>query len=204
MQNCIYLPRFTHILLSCCEPFTLWFEAIGAWAHQKSQHQIVGFDPTTGGAILAFDGQVTPRWLVGGGMAYLYTHIHERKDQGHSNINQEDAFVYSSWDNQRFYVDMLVMGGAMQIHQVRNTTMTGFSFRSSSHPHGWQLLPHLELGLKLFKTCHFYPSTRENPVLQVWDESRLLLVIRLPYYTVPTFVQAQTRSVKALLTWLSE
>jgi len=138
------------------KPFTLWFEAIGAWAHQKSQHQTVGFDPTTGGAILAFDDQVTPRWLVGGGITYLYTHIHEKKDQGHSNINQEDAFVYSSWDNQRFYVDMLVMGGAMQIHQVRNTTMTGFSFRSSSHPHGWQLLPHLELGLKRFKTCHFY------------------------------------------------
>ena len=26
--------------------------------------------------------------------------------------------------------------------------MTGFSFRSSSHPNGWQLLPHLELGFK--------------------------------------------------------
>ncbi len=43
---------------------------------------------------------------------------------------------------------MLLLGGAVQIDQVRKTRMTGFSFRSSSHPHGWQLLPHLELGLK--------------------------------------------------------
>lgn len=154
------------------KPFTLWFEAIGAWAHQKPQHQTVGFDPTTGGAILAFDDQVTPHWLVGGGITYLYTHIHERKDQGHTNINQEEAFVYSSWDNQRFYVDMLVMGGAMQIHQARNTKMTGFSFHSFSHPHGWQLLPHLELGSKLFKTSHFYL----NPFVMLdwanaWQES---------------------------------
>ena len=144
------------ILHSQDKPFTIWFETIGAWASQKSQHQTVGFDPTTGGAILAFVDQITPRWVVGGGMSYLYTHIHERKDQGHSNINQEDAFIYSSWDNQRFYIDMLLMGGPMQIDQVRNTRITGFSFRSSSHPHGWQLLPHLELGLKQFKTHHFY------------------------------------------------
>ncbi len=85
---------------------------------------------------------------MGGGIAYLFTHIHEKEDQGHSNINQEEAFVYSSWDNQQFYVDFLVMGGGVQIDQVRNTKMTSFSFRSSSHPHGWQLLPHLELGFK--------------------------------------------------------
>jgi len=126
----------------------IWFEAIGAWAHQKSQHQTVGFDPTTGGAILACDRLMMPQLRVGGGVSYLFTHIHEKEDQGHSNIHQEDAFVYGSWDNQNFYADMLAMGGALQIDQVRKTTMTGFSFCSSSHPNGWQLLSHLELGLK--------------------------------------------------------
>lgn len=129
-------------------PFSIWFEAIGAWAYQKAQHQTVAFDPTTGGAILACDRLINPQLRVGGGVSYLFTHIHEKEDQGHSNINQEDAFVYSSWDNQKFYVDLLVMGGAVQIDQVRKITMTGFSFRSSSHPNGWQLLPHLELGFK--------------------------------------------------------
>src|SRR5579862_7803162 len=137
------------------KPFTIWFEAIGAWAHQKAQHQTVGVDPATGGAILACDRLITPRWRVGGGAAYLFTHIHEKDNQGHSNINQEEVFIYGSWDNQKFYVDMLVMGGALQIDQVRKIAMTGFSFRSTSHPNGWQLLPHLELG---YKANIFNPS----------------------------------------------
>lgn len=133
---------------------SIWFDAIGALAYQKSQHQTVGFNPTTGGAILAYDRLVNPKWRVGGGLSYLFTHIHEKEGQGWSNINQEDAFLYSSWDNQRFYLDFLVMGGLLQINQVRNITMTGFTFRSSSKPHGWQLVPHLEVG---FKKAFFNP-----------------------------------------------
>lgn len=148
------------LLASCClqkkgttpllpvPRFSIWFEAIGALAYQKPQDQTVGFNPTTGGALLAFDSLMTPELRVGGGVSYLFTHIHEKQGQGHSNINQEEVFVYSSWDNRQFYADMLLMGGAVQIDQVRNTKITGFSFQSSSHPNGWQFLPHLELGFK--------------------------------------------------------
>jgi uncharacterized protein with beta-barrel porin domain len=129
-------------------PFSIWFETVGALAYQKSQHQTVSFSPTIGGAILGLDYMIMPELRVGGGISYLFTHIHEKEDQGHGNINQEEGFIYSSWDNQQFYVDILVMGGGVQIDQVRNTKMTSFSFRSSCHPNGWQFLPHLELGLK--------------------------------------------------------
>ena len=129
-------------------PYSIWFEAIGALAYQKKQHQTVAFNPTTGGVILAFDRMITQQWRLGGGVSYLYTHIHEKQGQGHSNMNQEEAFIYSSWDNQQFYIDLLLMGGAVQISQLRNTIMTGFSFHSSSLPNGGQLLPHLELGFK--------------------------------------------------------
>ena len=50
------------------KPFSIWFETIGALAYQKSQHQTVGFNPTTGGAILAFDYMIMPKWRVGGGI----------------------------------------------------------------------------------------------------------------------------------------
>ena len=141
-------------------PNSLWFEMIGALAYQKKQDQTVAFNPTTGGAILAYDRIVSERWRLGGGVSYLFTHIHEKEGQGHSNTNQEEAFIYSSWENRRFYIDTLLMAGAVQIDQVRNTRMTGFSFHSSSHPNGWQLLPHLELGLKMSlakqsKTCQY-------------------------------------------------
>ncbi len=82
------------------KPISVWFETIGAWDYQKPQHQTAGFNPTTGGVILACDSLITPQWRIGGGISYLFTHIHEQEGQGHSNINQEDAFVYSSWDNQ--------------------------------------------------------------------------------------------------------
>jgi uncharacterized protein with beta-barrel porin domain len=97
---------------------------------------------------LAYDQQILPELRVGGGISHLFTHIRENQSQGHSNMNQEGAFAYSSWDHQRFYVDLLVMGGGVQIDQVRHITMTGFSFRSSSNPKGWQFLPHLEVGFK--------------------------------------------------------
>ena len=129
-------------------PYSIWLEAIGVLAYQKKQHQTVAFNPTTSGVILAFDRMITQQWRLGGGVSYLYTHIHEKQSQGHSNINQEEAFIYSSWDNQQFYIDLLLMGGAVQISQVPNTIMTSFSFRSSSHPNGRQLLPHLELEFK--------------------------------------------------------
>ncbi|MBX7067450.1 MAG: autotransporter domain-containing protein [Parachlamydiales bacterium] len=136
-------------------PFSIWFQAIGAWAHQKSQDQTVGFDPATGGVVLACDRLITPKLRIGGGASYLFTHIHEKEGQGHVDLNQEEAFIYSSWDNQKFYFDLLVMGGAVQIDQVRKTKMTSFSFHSSSDPNGWQLLSHLELGFKanLFNRC---------------------------------------------------
>lgn len=127
-------------------PYTIWFEAIGALAHQKAQSQTPGFDPYTGGGILAFDAKASENWRIGGGTSYLFTHIHEKQDAGHSNINQEDLFVYASWDNRQFYVDSSLWGGWFQTDQVRDIHMTGFNFKSTSHPKGGQFLPHLEIG----------------------------------------------------------
>ncbi len=125
---------------------TLWFEAIGALAYQKEQSQTPGFDPATGGAILAVEGKVCDHTRIGGGAAYLFTHIHEKQNAGHSNINQEDLFIYGTWENKNVYVDGSVLGGVFQISQTRNIQMTGFHFKSTSHPHGWQLDPHVEFG----------------------------------------------------------
>jgi uncharacterized protein with beta-barrel porin domain len=115
-------------------------------AYQKPQNQTPDFNPSTIGAILAFDAKVSENSCVGGGASYLFTHIHEKQGAGQSNINQEDVFVYGSWDNRRFYIDGVLIAGPVQIRQVRNISMTGFDFTSSSRPNGWQLLPHLELG----------------------------------------------------------
>ncbi len=125
---------------------SIWFEEIGAVAYQKAQDQTPGFNPSSGGALLAYDRKTSEQTRVGVGAAYLFTHVHEKQGAGHSNINQEDLFVYGSWENKQFYVDGSLLGGLFQISQVRDIHMTGFDFKSTSKPHGWQLLPHLELG----------------------------------------------------------
>ena len=94
---------------------------------------------------------INPKAWVGGGAAYSYTHVHEKKDAGHSDINQEYLFVYGAYQGRNFYFNASLWGGLFQIDQVRKIRMTGFDFRSTSHPHGWQLSPHLELGGDAYK-----------------------------------------------------
>ncbi len=127
-------------------PFELWGTFLGALAYQKKQHQTPAFNPTTGGIILGFDGKVSTHTRVGTGAAYTYTYIHEKQDAGHSRINQEYLFLYTTWDNTHWYFDTALMAGWFQIHNVRKIHMTGFEFQSESKPKGWQLAPHLEVG----------------------------------------------------------
>ncbi len=129
--------------------YSIWFDAIGALAYQQEQNETAAFHPSTGGAVLAFDGAPCQYTRVGGGASYLFTHISESRGSGHSNINQENLFLYASWDNQKFYVDGALFGGLFQMDQVRKIHMTGFDFKASSDPSGWQLLPHIELGYNL-------------------------------------------------------
>ncbi|MBP7075279.1 MAG: autotransporter outer membrane beta-barrel domain-containing protein, partial [Rhabdochlamydiaceae bacterium] len=83
---------------------------------------------------------------VGTGAAYTFTYIHEKQNAGHSRINQEYLFLYTMWDNSRWYVDTALMAGFFQIDNVRKIHMTGFESQSKSHPKGCQLAPHLEFG----------------------------------------------------------
>jgi len=127
-------------------PFTVWFDAIGALAYQKAQSQTPAFNPVTGGAIFSFDAKIAEKVRVGTSLAYLFTHVHEKKGAGYSDINQEDLFLYASWEGSHFYADGAIGGGLFQTHQVRNIEMSGFHFKSSSNPDGWQLIPHFEFG----------------------------------------------------------
>lgn len=136
-------------------PYTIWVDALGAFAKQKSQHETVGFEPNTGAVVVGFDAVLNPKVWVGGGAAYSYTHIHEKKDDGHSNINQEYLFVYSSYAPSKFYLDAALWTGFFQTSQVRHIHMAGFDFNAKSHPHGWQLAPHLELGYNAIETKTF-------------------------------------------------
>lgn len=137
-------------------PNGLWFEGIGFLASQKAQHQTVGFSPYAGGAILGWDRSASPCWRAGGGAAYMYTYVSEHQGQGHSHINQETLFAYASWGSHHFYFNGALWGGAFQIEQRRDMDLTGWHFHATSHPHGWQLSPHVEGGYEYTLQTHWF------------------------------------------------
>ena len=135
-------------IVNCEEvrPYSFWLELIQARAFQDAQLQTPAFNASVGGGVLGFDGRIGEEVQAGLGMAYTFTHIHEKQDSGASDLHQEYAFLYATWSDQQMYVDLACWGGAMQIHQVRNISMTGWNFVSTSSVGGWQLAPHFEAG----------------------------------------------------------
>lgn len=135
-------------------PFTLWSGAIGAQITQKEQHETPGFDPTVGGFILGLEKAFGEINQAGGGIAYLFTHVHEKEGAGFSNINQELLFLYASWANRYVYIDSALWAGIFQARQVRDIHLTGYHFRAESDLDGFQLSPHIELGYDKEKQIH--------------------------------------------------
>ncbi len=141
--------------MTVCPPKTMgvWFDVIGVLAYQDAQQQTTAFNPQTLGGTVGFDGKVGDTFTLGGGGSYFYTHVHESNHQGFSNIQQEDLFAYASWQPRNFYVDLGIWGGLYQTKQTRHIQMTGFDFKSTSKPRGWQVVPHLELGFLATAYC---------------------------------------------------
>ncbi len=127
-------------------PNQIWGELIGADAYQKAQQQTPKFQPITFGFVLGYDYEKEGRGRIGGGLSYMHTHVNERENAGHSTINQELIFLYALLDRNQFYADFAIWFGLFQTANVRNIHMTGFNFRSASHPRGLQFDPHLEIG----------------------------------------------------------
>lgn len=127
-------------------PHQIWFKALGTTFRQKAQHQTPSFQPWIGGAILGFDLHTYADTAYGLGAAYVYSRDHQAQGAGHSYINQEFLFAYAILDSEHFYGDVALWAGLFQIHNTRHIKMTGFDFRASSHPKGWQFAPHAEVG----------------------------------------------------------
>lgn len=125
---------------------TFWFELIGNLSSQDAQHQTVGFTPLMGGAISGMDKQLPFGLLVGGGLGYTFTHILEDESSGHSHMNQEYLFLYTSWSDFGLYADGAFFTSLFQIEQTRDIHLSGFHFSSQSNPFGVQACPHFELG----------------------------------------------------------
>jgi outer membrane autotransporter protein len=128
-------------------PCQLWTSVLGASSRQKKEHETPRFDPWTGGVMIGLDYHASLSTVYGIGTAYTYTYINEKR-AGHSRINQEYLFAYGVWNAHHFYGSAAFWVGAFQINNTRKIEMVSFEFEATSHPRGWQLAPHLEVGYR--------------------------------------------------------
>jgi uncharacterized protein with beta-barrel porin domain len=129
--------------------YSPWLGVFGEYTHERSQKQTPSFETGSGGFVLAADyhRDVHLAPLIGGGMAYAHTHVHEADGAGHANINQGALVLYGAWNEPEWYVDWALWGGYYHAHNVRNVNLPGIPGGSAaSSTHGWQLTPHFEIG----------------------------------------------------------
>ena len=130
--------------------YSPWLGAFGEYTNERSQHQTPSFDTGTGGFVLATDYRhidIHPALLLGGGMAYAYTHVHEADGAGHANINQVALTFYGAWEEPQWYVNWALWGGYYHANNVREINLPGIVGGSAiSSTNGWQLTPHFEVG----------------------------------------------------------
>ncbi len=129
--------------------YSPWLGILGEYTREKAQMETPAFQTGTGGFVAAFDFyqdcHALP--LIGGGIAYAYTHVHEDDGAGHANINQGALVCYAAWSVSDWYFDLGVWGGMYHARNIRAIVLPGIaSANATASTNGWQLTPHFEVG----------------------------------------------------------
>lgn len=123
----------------------VWVELLGGVGYQKSQRQTAGFSVGSGGLMTAAEY----RWekvLLGGGLSYLYNSSKQDWHRGHSTTNQGMAAIYSEFTLPNFYTNGSLWGGYYHVDKTRHISTPRRKGTATSHSHGWQFMPHFEIG----------------------------------------------------------
>lgn len=133
--------------------YSVWGAPFGEFIQQKSQSQTPGFDLKAGGLLLGFDAFDFEHALVGFSLGYAYLHLEEDHQFGKAWMNDYLAAFYSSFFGSNAYFDLALWGGYHQTHNQRNIAFSDFNATARSDSHGWQFVPHFELGYDVFSGC---------------------------------------------------
>jgi len=130
--------------------FSPWLGTFGEFAYEKAQHQTPAFRNSSVGFVSALDyygSAIYSTPLIGGGIAYAYTHVHEEKGTGHANINQAAIVCYAAHSFSEWNFDLAVWGGYYHTDNARNIVLPGIgNAQAKSDTNGWQLTPHFGFG----------------------------------------------------------
>jgi hypothetical protein len=135
---------------------TGWVSGFGEYAKEKKQQQTPAFSAGLGGAVAAADYNCVNGNVVGGGIAYVHTHVDEKENAGTANVDQGYLTVYGTLHATKWYSDLGLWGGYYHADNHRKISFPGFHATAKSSLHGWQLAPHIEMG---------YQNVISNPCL---------------------------------------
>ena len=127
-------------------PFNVWLGGIVDGASQEAESQNPGFNFTTTAILGAFDYAITDSYLVGAGLGYANSSIHQKDDFGIGQINMGTSVLYGSAFWGDFYVDMAFWNALQKIHNVRHIFFSNFSQQAQSTHDCYQGDPHFDLG----------------------------------------------------------
>ncbi len=135
------------------DPFTIWLTPFGEYAAEKSQHQTPAFNLGVGGAVGGIEFTTETSDVVGFGLAYIYTHVHENSQAGKGKVSQGFLTLYGTLNASEWYFDLGAWGGYYDTFNQRRIAFSGIKETAKSNTHGWQLAPHFEVGYDGFWWC---------------------------------------------------
>ncbi len=127
-------------------PCAMWLGTFGEYAHKKAQNETPAFNVGLGGVIAAFDYNGTNANVVGVGVAYVHSHLHESDGMGSASVDQGYMTAYGTLNAAKWYFDLALWGGYYHTSNRRKISFSGFHHTAKSQTHGWQVAPHLEIG----------------------------------------------------------
>jgi outer membrane autotransporter protein len=132
---------------SKADKHSLWLSLFGELTHQKNEPKIPTVNNEITGFVAGFDYQECQNMVIGGGIAYAFNYASYSENIGHTKINQEFAFIYTSFNKPYFFMNAALWIGRFQLQNLRHRAP---SHTSKAHTNGWLLCPHLELSTPFY------------------------------------------------------
>jgi autotransporter-associated beta strand protein len=136
-------------------PFDNWSKQNSRLAQDECDQTKIGFHSSTHGVLIGIDGDIKGKndadhAILGAAFSYAHTVLHWNQSQAHSHANTYLGTLYGSFFYKAFYLNAIVMGGAVHFDAKRHTFLEnalGSLTRTAKHDNnGVECEGHLELG----------------------------------------------------------
>lgn len=127
-------------------PYEVWVSGFAEFATQAAESQNPSFNFMSEGAVVAFDYSKFCDKLIGGGIGYAHSQVHDGSHMGKSQIPYYFATIYGSFLLDHFYIEPAFLAAFHQIYNRRFISYPGVNLTAKGTVNGWQIDPHLGFG----------------------------------------------------------